>query len=67
MSLFQRESGVPLIYQFEPLSARNIPNRWSAVRITRTWAGYAETFTDDFNRTRAPIGGTFGSEMLDAS
>src|SRR5262249_5967168 len=65
-SLSQRSSGTPLMYQFEPLSARNMPYRCSPVRITRSGAGYAETFTDDFSLTRAPIGGTFGSVMLDA-
>ena len=33
---FQRRSGAPVTYQFEPLSARSIPYRLSAVHTT--WA-----------------------------
>lgn len=57
----QRGSGAPLTYHPDPLSARNIPYRFSASRITRTSSGNPLVSKEAFRRTRIPIGGSVAS------
>src|SRR5215831_822669 len=54
---FQRGSGAPLIYQFDPLSATISPYFFMARRITCIAGENPETSNDAFKRTRMPIGG----------
>jgi len=58
-SSFQRGSGAPLKYQFEPLSARIIPYCFIARRITCIAGENPEILTEAFRRTRIPMGGKF--------
>src|SRR5438270_2721072 len=64
LSSLQRGSGAPETYQFEPLSAMNIPYFFSAFRITRTSGGNGAMVKLDFSRTRIPMGGRFGLVLL---
>ena len=57
LSLFQRASGLPEMYQAEPLSASMIPYFFMARRITCTSAGYDEMSKLAFRRKRSPIRG----------
>src|SRR5882762_2140745 len=63
-SSFQRGSGAPLIYQFEPLSATIIPYFLNARRITCIAGENPEVSNDAFRRTRMPIGGKLGLLLL---
>ncbi len=56
--------GTPLMYQFDPLSARMMPYRFIARRITRTGGENPLMSNDAFSRNRWPIGGTFGFVLL---
>src|SRR5215470_12370656 len=56
-SSLQRESGAPLTYQPEPLSASNIPCFIIARRITRMVGENDVVSKLDLRRTRIPIGG----------
>src|SRR5881397_3414785 len=64
--LFQRESGMPLTYQFEPLSASIIPWVFRACRMTRFSALKPEMSTLALSRTRVPIGGAEALVLLEA-
>src|SRR4051794_36893483 len=58
--------GAPLMYQFEPLSARIIPYVFSACSTMRACRGKCEMSTLALRRTRRPIGGKVGSSDGDA-
>src|SRR3977135_872583 len=63
-SSFQRGSGAPLKYQFDPLSATIIPYFLKARRITCIAGENPEILNDAFRRTRMPIGGKLGLFVL---
>ena len=55
-----------MIYQSLPLSATNMPYLLRAAQITWTSALKPPQLYEDFMRKRSPIGGTFGSVLLEA-
>ena len=57
----QRGSGAPLRNQSLPLSARSMPYRCKAARMTRAAGGNPAIRYEAFSRTRIPIGGKPGS------
>ena len=64
--LFHRLSGAPLMKIPLPLSARIMPNVFSAVRITWLEGENDEMSKEDFKRRRVPIGGALVSVNEDA-
>lgn len=66
MSLFQRSSGAPEMYQADPLSARINPYCFIAVRITWISGENPKMSKDALSRNRCPIGGRSGSVIDDA-
>ena len=65
-SSLQRGSGAPEMYQSLPLSATNMPYLLRAVHITWTSALKPPQLYQGFMRKRSPMGGTFGSVLLEA-
>src|SRR3954467_14094920 len=65
-SSLQAGSGAPLTYQFDPLSATNIPYFFSAVRTIFACGVAALMSTLALSLMRRPMGGRLGSVSFDA-